>query len=187
MTLRSCLSVAPPPYPPPTEGARSIMPPTHDIPSPRSGRADPLIRSPHAPFFRTWYAPFASNKRKGRCARNGLSCLRSGNYLSSRVVGPSTFGVRELNFCVRDGNRWILSAIVTGMVYKTHEACYIGGVSLKVSPFNDVFSLAKFSLLPFLGGSYRKLSPQTDNYTANTLRQRRTRRNHSLFPVIQDP
>ena len=31
---------------------------------------------------------------------------------------PSTLGVRELNFCVRDGNRWILSAIVTTMVYK---------------------------------------------------------------------
>ena len=28
----------------------------------------------------------------------------------------STFAVDELNFCVRNGNRWILVAIVTGMV-----------------------------------------------------------------------
>ena len=28
---------------------------------------------------------------------------------------PSTFAVDELNFCVRNGNRWILVAIVTGM------------------------------------------------------------------------
>jgi hypothetical protein len=27
---------------------------------------------------------------------------------------PSTFGAGELNFCVRDGNRWGLSAITTG-------------------------------------------------------------------------
>ena len=29
-------------------------------------------------------------------------------------VQPSTFGAVELNFCVRDGNRWILNAITTG-------------------------------------------------------------------------
>ena len=46
-----------------------------------------------------------------------LRVLKGGNYLSSRVVKPSTLGVRELNFCVRYGNRWILSAIVTTMVY----------------------------------------------------------------------
>ena len=63
--------------------------------------------------------------------------MRSGNYLSSRAVGPSTLGVRELNFCVRDGNRWILSAIVTGMVYKRPFGRSYQ-VSLKVSPFNDV-------------------------------------------------
>ena len=27
----------------------------------------------------------------------------------------STFAVDELNFCVRNGNRWILVAIITGM------------------------------------------------------------------------
>ena len=29
---------------------------------------------------------------------------------------PSTFGVYELNYCVRDGNRWILVAIATESV-----------------------------------------------------------------------
>ena len=29
---------------------------------------------------------------------------------------PSTFGAKRLNFCVRNGNRWIPLAIVTGMV-----------------------------------------------------------------------
>ena len=29
-------------------------------------------------------------------------------------VQPSTFGAIELNFCVRDGNRWVLNAITTG-------------------------------------------------------------------------
>ena len=28
----------------------------------------------------------------------------------------STFAVDELNFCVRNGNRWILIAIITGMI-----------------------------------------------------------------------
>ena len=27
----------------------------------------------------------------------------------------STFGASKLNFCVRNGNRWILTAIITGM------------------------------------------------------------------------
>ena len=42
--------------------------------------------------------------------------LKSGNYLSSRQLTASTFGVKELNFCVRYGNRWILFAIITAMV-----------------------------------------------------------------------
>ena len=29
---------------------------------------------------------------------------------------PSTFGAKRLNFCVRNGNRWVPLAIVTGMV-----------------------------------------------------------------------
>ena len=36
-----------------------------------------------------------------------------GNVLLSRDVSPTTIGARELNFCVRYGNRCDLSAIVT--------------------------------------------------------------------------
>ena len=41
--------------------------------------------------------------------------MKSGDYLSSRRLTASTFGVRKLNFCVRNGNRWDLSAIITAM------------------------------------------------------------------------
>ena len=33
---------------------------------------------------------------------------------------PSTFSVCELNYCVRDGNRWTLAAIITGLVELRH-------------------------------------------------------------------
>ena len=46
--------------------------------------------------------------------------LKSGGYLSSQRLTVSTFGVKELNFCVRNGNRWILFAIATAMaIYST--------------------------------------------------------------------
>ena len=46
-----------------------------------------------------------------------IELLRN-NKISQRSIlpgscPPSTFDVRELNFCVRDGNRCVLSAIVT--------------------------------------------------------------------------
>ena len=51
--------------------------------------------------------------------------LKSGDYLSSRRLTASTFGVKELNFCVRNGNRWILFAIITAMVIYSAFAVYI--------------------------------------------------------------
>ena len=51
--------------------------------------------------------------------------LKSGDYLSSRRLTASTFGVKELNFCVRNGNRWILFAIITAMVIYSALAVYI--------------------------------------------------------------
>ena len=73
---------------------------------------------PLAPPRQRAQLSYAQSKRKVRTSlRNPHRVLKGGNYLSSRVVRPSTLGVRELNFCVRYGNRWILSAIVTTMVY----------------------------------------------------------------------
>ena len=40
---------------------------------------------------------------------NPATCYPPGRYV------PSTFTADELNFCVRNGNRWILVAIITGM------------------------------------------------------------------------
>ena len=57
-----------------------------------------------------------NNKKTERVYAFGFP-LKSGNYLSSQGLAPSTFGVKELNFCVRNGNRWILFAIITAMVY----------------------------------------------------------------------
>ena len=52
--------------------------------------------------------------------------MKSGDYLSSRRLTASTFGVKELNFCVRTGNRWILFAIITAMaIYLVTSVTYI--------------------------------------------------------------
>ena len=51
--------------------------------------------------------------------------MKSGDYLSSQRLTVSTFGVKELNFCVRNGNRWILFAIITAMVIYSALAVYI--------------------------------------------------------------
>ena len=51
--------------------------------------------------------------------------MKSGDYLSSRRLTASTFGVKELNFCVRNGNRWILFAIITAMAIYSASAAYI--------------------------------------------------------------
>ena len=57
-----------------------------------------------------------SSKKKPSAFSDTRSCLKSGDYLSSQRLTVSTFGVKELNFCVRNGNRWILFAIITAMV-----------------------------------------------------------------------
>ena len=39
---------------------------------------------------------------------------------------PSIFGASELNFCVRDGNRWTLTAINT-------DSCILTGFPIKIN------------------------------------------------------
>ena len=67
----------------------------------------------------------AFHARKNRVPKGTRSCVKSGDYLSSRRLTASTFGVKELNFCVRNGNRWILFAIITAMVIYSAFAVYI--------------------------------------------------------------
>ena len=73
--------------------------------------------------------------------------LESGDYLSSRRLTASTFGVRKLNFCVRNGNRWILSAIITAMaiclVTLSGNATYTNFISV----FTSVYPVFKTNLL----------------------------------------
>ena len=69
------------------------------------------------------------------------------SYPPGRSV-PSTFGVDELNFCVRNGNRWILIAIITGMAPYTqgHEISKVRGIaviSLKFSPTHKPLHINK--------------------------------------------
>ena len=63
-------------------------------------------------------------------------------------VPTSTFGVRKLNFCVRYGNRWNLSAIITTMViYQTITVKHIRIMFLNtMHPFSEVI----LSLTPCL-------------------------------------
>ena len=59
---------------------------------------------------------FSSPKRQKTpltLANQGLIGIRQRLILPGRVQ-PSTFSTGELNFCVRDGNRWNLSVIATG-------------------------------------------------------------------------
>ena len=78
--------------------------------------------------------------------------MKSGDYLSSRRLTASTFGVKELNFCVRNGNRWILFAIITAMVI-----------------YSALAGIHTFFSVPFALFSFRNLSPfpKINNYIAN--------------------
>ena len=87
--------------------------------------------------------------------------MKSGDYLSSRRLTASTFGVRKLNFCVRNGNRWILSAIITTMViYQGFRPnTYIFNRSSLTSRFSFPSFRKNFSL-------FQSPFPKTDNYIA---------------------
>ena len=73
----------------------------------------------------TWYflAPrarfeLATHRLTADCSTAELTRnneMRQLPILPGRVQ-PSTFSAIELNFCVRNENRWILDAIVTAMV-----------------------------------------------------------------------
>ena len=74
-------------------------------------------RQPHPlrPIVRAGDFLFPQNDKKTplTLANQGLIGIRQRLILPGRVQ-PSTFSTGELNFCVRDGNRWNLSVIATG-------------------------------------------------------------------------
>ena len=55
----------------------------------------------------------ASVQKTGACHRHAPVGIRQRPTLPGRFQ-PSTIGAKRLNFCVRDGNRWIPLAITTG-------------------------------------------------------------------------
>ena len=57
--------------------------------------------------------PKTTKKAPLTLTNQGLIGIRQRLILPGRVQ-PSTFSTGELNFCVRDGNRWNLSVIATG-------------------------------------------------------------------------
>ena len=72
-------------------------------------------RIPCAQSFARGIFSFPPNDKKTplTLANQGLIGIRQRLILPGRVQ-PSTFSTGELNFCVRDGNRWNLSVIATG-------------------------------------------------------------------------
>ena len=50
-----------------------------------------------------------------RITRQIKACSEKSRPRPCGALYPTTFGVNELNFCVRNENRWILVAIATGM------------------------------------------------------------------------
>ena len=77
------------------------------------------LRIRHVPrssrkILRTPYLRATSLHNKRSTLLSASSNQRLPIFPGSRP--PSIFGVCELNFCVRDGNRWNLTAIVTGFL-----------------------------------------------------------------------
>ena len=107
-------------------------------------------RIPCAQSFARGIFSFPPNDKKTplTLANQGLIGIRQRLILPGRVQ-PSTFSTGELNFCVRDGNRWNLSVIATG-----------NGSYLIASPF-----LLSFYLLAFEREGSK--TPHPDNCTSN--------------------
>ena len=84
------------------------------------------------------FSPPNDKKTPLTLTNQGLIGIRQRLILPGRVQ-PSTFSTGELNFCVRDGNRWNLSVIATG-----------NGSYLIASPFSSCFHFSlSFCLLAF--------------------------------------
>ena len=75
----------------------------------------PRLPSPPAAVLSRGGFSLSQNDKKTplTLANQGLIGIRQRLILPGRVQ-PSTFSTGELNFCVRDGNRWNLSVIATG-------------------------------------------------------------------------
>ena len=96
----------------------------------------PRLPSPPAAMLSRGGFSIPQNDKKAplTLANQGLIGIRQRLILPGRVQ-PSTFSTGELNFCVRDGNRWNLSVIATG-----------NGSYFIASPFSSCFHFAYLRL-----------------------------------------
>ena len=85
-------------------------------------------------------------------ANQGLIGIRQRLILPGRVQ-PSTFSTGELNFCVRDGNRWNLSVIATGncgyFVSLSRTLTTAHRMILQTVPISSQFSVSDLLSLDF--------------------------------------
>ena len=72
--------------------------------------------SPGSPSRTRTYDTAVNSRVLYRLSYGGINRIRQRPILPGRLQ-PSTFGAKGLNFCVRDGNRWIPLAIATGNLY----------------------------------------------------------------------
>ena len=95
-----------------------------------------------------WWRMTGSNRRPPACKAGALPAeliLRYYNSLatsySRRGKPPTTIGAKELNFCVRHGNRCDLFAIITRLSYKDVRtyALQHGCCELSVSSLKELF------------------------------------------------
>lgn len=99
-------------------------------------------------------------------------------------VQPSTIGAEGLNFCVRNGNRWIPFAIATGNCnnsierFRSFLALQVGSISLLYLFVKRLFSLPEEFLLPWALLFYQGQRP--DNCT-----QEEKERRPCCFVVLQ--
>ena len=107
-------------------------------------------------------------------------------------VPTSTFGVRKLNFCVRYGNRWNLSAIITTMViYQTITVKHIRIMFLNtMHPFSEVILSLTPCLIfsafpPFKNFSFQSPFPKIDNYIANNFSYKRKIFLFSFYKLVK--
>ena len=87
------------------------------------------------------------HKRREPFKRMTLNEIRRRPTLPGRFQ-PSTISVLRLNFCVRDGNRWIPQAIVTGNFGASHPQNRTGWTSF--APDHGALSVRSFFHSAFL-------------------------------------
>ena len=114
------------------------------LPSPPAGM---LSRGGFSLFF-----PPTTKKTPLTLANQGLIGIRQRLILPGRVQ-PSTFSTGELNFCVRDGNRWNLSVIATGncgyFVSLSRTLTTAHRMILQTVPISSQFSVSDLLSLDF--------------------------------------